>query len=163
METLQLKDIAGYLPYGLKGLHVSEVFSQRVEDVVNIHPSNVQSYLFDYELYPLLLPLSSLIEEIEHKGKKIVPIVELAKLAGYPMDNTCELTAGDNGWYEVKSGRVEFLYMTDSYTFHSLVMGDLVATHNQRAMWDFLDEIHLDYRNLIGRGLAKDKRLFNNK
>ena len=160
MEQLQLRDIAGYLPYGLQveyELRNGAKFSKTVGDCqVDAVCTGI----------PLLLPLSCLIEQIEHKGKTIVPIVELAMIEG-----VCGLL--DRYTFQESSQGYSIQFRSYEFAIEVLdsgvnirvlsLAGNDYSVANQRAMWDFLDELHIDYRNLIGRGLAKDKRLFNNK
>jgi len=62
METLELKHLAPYLPYGLMMLDRKEI--KPLNDV------NIASYLI-HGCKPIMRPLSDLTEEIEHYGQNI--------------------------------------------------------------------------------------------
>ncbi|MGE4412910.1 MAG: hypothetical protein AB7E45_04335 [Candidatus Caldatribacteriota bacterium] len=50
--------------------------------LVRVKPNNQRDFLLPTSrILPILRPLSDLTKEIEHKGEKFVPIVELAKIA----------------------------------------------------------------------------------
>ena len=84
---LELKHLAGYLPYGLNLKFVSNYELDRLslKDIVvlkqidegcvcvNGYKTNNKSYI------PILRPLSDLTKEIEHNGEKFVPLVEIIK------------------------------------------------------------------------------------
>jgi len=77
MRKLELKHLAGYLPYGLKVMHVSWKESL----LMDCCGDNSESLsILDVEEYgkPILRPLSDLIKEIEVNREKFVPIVELS-------------------------------------------------------------------------------------
>ena len=80
MKTLELKDICGYLPYGLRIMRpptnvpvVAELLDIR-KDFTILGAGHIDTYR------AVLRPMSDLTEEITHKGEKFVPIVELARL-----------------------------------------------------------------------------------
>ncbi len=131
---LTIKDIAKYLPYRISyevgneievlcsvdsdsNLVTNDGFSDLKENYGGCEPD--RSHSLDY-VKPILRPLSQLIEEIQHKGKTFVPIVELAKMA------QCKLKAKPivNKFYSVYScnchyGEFKFHAETPS-TFFSL-------------------------------------------
>ena len=162
METLQLKDVAGYLPYGLESFQQYHTGTQYIPLHREVNGNNIMSFIDGSTGYDiLLLPLSCLIEEIEHKGKKIVPIVELAKLAGNEFDTYNLLSSYEPHRYTIVGLEFNFSF-SNKLGFTNQNKGYSLP-FNQCAMWDYMNELHIDYRSLIGRGLAKDKRLFNNK
>lgn len=75
MGKLELKHLAGYLPYGLEAKY-------QLTDIVNSERSETRSKLMTAEnvdfvlkyCMPILRPLSDLTKEIEHNGEKFVPI-----------------------------------------------------------------------------------------
>lgn len=88
METLQLKHICGYLPYGLKvrfegcdmvhemvGLDITSQGMHLISPYGDFGRCNIE------EAKPLLRSLSSLTKEVEHNGERFVPMVELYKIA----------------------------------------------------------------------------------
>jgi hypothetical protein len=78
MNKLTIKELAPYLPYGLKSacLNVAQ-YGLTKPLIKEIEASNILT-LIDYDptYKPLLRPLSDLTKEIEHNGEKFVPILE---------------------------------------------------------------------------------------
>ena len=81
---LELKHLAGYLPYGLKYKDIPKGFD-------GIRELDIKT--FDWCLEngkPILRPLSDLTKEIEVNGEKFVPYINLAKkyaeMSGYNED-----------------------------------------------------------------------------
>ena len=81
MKTLELKDICGYLPYGLMQKHYNDVCSFTIatqscmgKDVFHEMPIRFGK--------PILRPMSDLTKEIRqncyNNSKPFIPIVELA-------------------------------------------------------------------------------------
>lgn len=76
METLELKHLAPYLPYGLKGIIKNKTVllqnlnKYSLETIPSIHGYTYCSF---EHFKPILRPLSDLTKEIEIDGKKIVP------------------------------------------------------------------------------------------
>lgn len=70
MEKLEFKHVANYLPYGLK--------INRYDKLGNLIFKNTELHYLHLEwisqIKPILRPLSDLTKEIEHNGKKFVPI-----------------------------------------------------------------------------------------
>ena len=98
--------LAFSLPYGLKckELGLNEIFTlnPKLYSLIELlNWSNVYQ--------PLLRPLSDLTKEIEHKGEKFVPIIELAKVAFTNSRFSFELSEGldkfvwiDDDWNNFK-------------------------------------------------------------
>ena len=69
MEKLELKHLAGYLPYGLKMLANNDFVSPKIRELT------IDGYQFIVNTRkPILRPLSDLTKEIEHNGEKFMPI-----------------------------------------------------------------------------------------
>jgi len=82
-ETLELKHIVGYLPWGLKVRTGGKIIRNLVIQIKSLEEVN-KSILLDtlidgFGHKPILFPLSSLTKEIEVNGKLITPIVEMLK------------------------------------------------------------------------------------
>ena len=74
---LELKHLASYLPYNLKGL--STFLGER--NIYTIAPDNVMSCLGkNAGIKPILRPLSDLTKDIEVNGEKFVSIEKLDKI-----------------------------------------------------------------------------------
>lgn len=82
MKTLELKDICGYLPYGLvfqdkgRGVYLQLVNLLSAQKLID------KSH--DYtEVGPVLRPMSDLTKEITHRGEKFVPLYKLTPAFKY--------------------------------------------------------------------------------
>lgn len=86
---LELKHLAGYLPYGLKYKDIPKGFD-------GIRELDIQTFNWCLENgKPILHPLSDLTKEIEINGEKFVPVVEIMKIK-------------DNGdWLGVQHKKIE--------------------------------------------------------
>jgi len=72
---LELKHLAGYLPYGLKGIHLGNSVEMTIHIFTEDIKENSISILgFFNECKPILRPLSDLTKEIEINGEKFVPL-----------------------------------------------------------------------------------------
>ena len=170
METLQLKDIAAYLPYKLrfKGFEDMGIIYEIEPTDDNLHFINSGKYSIS-QITPILKPISDLNKPLEDGS---IPIVELAKIcyrkAGYNAIIKEEKCYVINNW-----GAKLYRFYFDMYhkSFYSMTLfvvssyGDKetkysedrdVGVHNQIQLFDYLNEHHFDYRNLIGRNLAID-------
>jgi len=93
-------------------------------------------------LFPILLPLSYLIKEIEVNGKKFIPIDEIKKLMLIDFD------------YVDKNGIISFQY--------SYKNNDIIAINNEICyecpigFYNALLKWNFDINNLIGKNLAID-------
>lgn len=171
-RLLELKDIAAYLPYGLKG----KLDNRNSEDPRPLYPLNFviarrcdksgYSYeLGDEGLIPVLRPMSDLTKEIAHRGDKFVPMVEIGKMLGYRNLERYEHDGQvEYGW--------EVRYADDSqgYSFgwHDKTKSfgvwmdeiDQCAPYEINTMncdvFDKFAEWLFDYRGLIPAGLAVD-------
>lgn len=66
--NLELKHLAAYLPYQLEMVGCQS----------KLNPNILDRWLNDeWEITPMLRPLSDLVNEIEYEGRKFIPIVEL--------------------------------------------------------------------------------------
>ena len=166
-RKLELKDIAGYLPYGLQMKLSNKVvwfpnLNERAKakgcdatltiDLLADIKSGTYKGMADF--IPVLRPLSDRYRPITHNGKEIVPIVELAKIA-YPYIN-CWIYDGYKKatapicyefWYEK-----EFNYFCASIPYTN----GIESPRNQYRLFDYLHELKIDYRGLIDVGLAID-------
>ena len=136
MKTLELKDICGYLPYGLMQKHYNDVCSFTIatqscmgKDVFHEMPVRFGK--------PILRPMSDLTKEITHRGEKFVPMVELGECANV------EVEVAD---FEFKRDKVI------DVLFHNILSGE----RSSIIIFDKLNEWMFDYRGLISAGLAID-------
>ena len=172
-RKLELKDIAGYLPYKLWvnvyekeltgdtgdyccGGEIEAIAGKKAsydeqERYVNIYKVDYRWTTEYFITKPILRPLADLYHTITHNGKEIVPIVELAKIA-----------QPDIEWYfdhnraYCNGGYAEFVYDSINHCFRQWSYGMEKHTHNQYQLFDYLNELKIDYRGLIGGGRAID-------
>ena len=88
MKTLELKDICGYLPYGLRIMRsptnvpvVAELLDIR-KDFTILGAGHIDTYR------AVLRPMSDLTKGIIHRGEKFVPLLALDKLNCFPISDT---------------------------------------------------------------------------
>lgn len=151
MEKLELKHLAGYLPYGLKwslqGLKTFEMQGITPSTLYTIegtvlnwekHPDLPQA------LFPILRPLSDLTKEIEVNGEKFVPIRKLEDL--FPC---VEFYNDDELSY--------LFYDTDcrGEFFYSIELSLTLEISSKLFEW------HFDVFGLIEKGLAIDISTLN--
>ena len=151
-RKLELKDIAGYLLYGLKARYD---YGEGQIGILKIIGINCIEVLEEYNGKIILRPLSDLYHTIIHNGKEIVPIMDLVKIA-MPMYEW--KLAGKTA----ESKNREFKYRNDSfYCFHTEAH-EFGRIDNQYQLFDYLNELKIDYRGLIDVGLAIDANTLKN-
>lgn len=148
--TLELKDICGYLPYGLMQKHYNDVCSFTIatqscmgKDVFHEMPIRFGR--------PILRPMSDLTEEITHRGEKFVPLIKLAKISHpnipvYAWRNPRHHTINGSRIWRIDAwndGNHIVVSVTDDVCVPLLCR-------------DLLDRLMFDYRGLISAGLAID-------
>ena len=152
------------LPYGLKIIHDDN----EVETISALGDSfqyQISGRSFAYGWYgetfdctPILHPLSDLTKEIEHKGEKFVPIMELAKFL-YKRVSIAESfkLRGDRVYFESISYN-HFWYSKDMRCFCSMFENsDIpVPVHNQLELFQQLFKWHFDLFGGIESGEAID-------
>ena len=128
MKTLELKDICGYLPYGLRIMRpptnvpvVAELLDIR-KDFTILGAGRIDTYR------AVLRPMSDLTKEITHRGKKFVPVDALNDIGRF-------IVFGATGLL---------------YTVASCIDSDWPVVFDKFHEWMF------DYRGLISAGLAVD-------
>lgn len=162
MEQLQLKDIACYLPYGLKLKYEESRIIWSIDpfaDETNYDDEKLQLFhVFDEAAKPLLRPMSMLYKTIVHDGKEEVPIVVLAKMA-VPEIGMTELVIPKNDIH------TPLLYCNNGHStieFYWHDNGCFIADGwecgqldiNQWKLMDYLASRLFDFRGLIEKGLA---------
>ena len=167
-RKLELKDIAGYLPHGLKidlaqkseylgiktvtGANVDKNTINKFRDGITVwcYGSGYNEKVFQFK--PILRPLSDLSRTITYNGKEIVPIVELAKIVCLDIDEyKIEI-------YPQRLSTPNYLFGFNRNSFYILVRktGNNIFYENQYQLFDYLHELKIDYRGLIDAGLAVD-------
>lgn len=171
---LELKHLAPYLPYNLKGNYeVSEVVPSAKFELRNkeLRTDNIDFFLKYAK--PILRPLSDLTKEIEVNGEKFIPIVELFNLRTqktnarvkeiYIKDNTavieCEpliiekvIHSIDFFEIDLEPEDITFSLVTELKFPQEIESFYLLG--NEFKMYQRLFEWHFDVFGLIEKGLA---------
>jgi hypothetical protein len=157
MRTLRQEDICGYLPHGLEWMPDEtrcEITGMQFENysVTKLIVRYLCGGEWEYDRSsvngkPILRPLSDLYRSITHNGKDIVPIVECAKISIPEIDWEHNNAPAKNKLYE-------FGYDCD---FGFFCYGEQkYHIENQYQLFDYLNELKIDYRGLVEAGLAID-------
>lgn len=165
MRTLELKDIAGYLPYGLnlRVVEDDEMHDGEFNGIDNSLNISITCGMYcaygrveDKNITPFLRPMPDLTKEITHKGKTFVPIVELAKASWGEGD--WSVKASDEDIYQCEVNGVYFGWIAEDRIFATAtpLTTDTMILNNQIGLFDLLNEWLFDYRGLIAEGLAID-------
>ena len=132
-KELLLKDLCARLPYGVK-IQVpyedgSGYFDETVWEVNNDGPFHVNGWGIEYEyVKPYLFPLSSMTEEMMEEFDSLF-----------------------NGTFQYfNQGVISASYLWDRNE------AKFVGEHECSKLIDFFNSHHIDYRNLIEKGLAID-------
>jgi hypothetical protein len=160
---LELKHLAGYLPYNLKGLikNTSDTFVELSTYISNKEFKwTIDMFLGDSNVKPILRPLSDLTKEIEVNGEKFVPLVEICKISEtvnkvLRINSKSNICGFDfiNGIQEV----LRFCYHFNTNHFQLTdEEGDNGCIIHQMEMFEKLLEWHFDIYGLIEKGLAID-------
>lgn len=157
MKTLELKDICGYLPYGLRIMRpptnvpvVAELLDIR-KDFTILGAGHIDTYR------AVLRPMSDLTKEIRqncyNNSKPFIPIVELAcmlEAQGYwRVYGAGAADFGEDG----ESCIAQLVFDGDHFVY---TVDDEYDTFNSVAIYDKLNAWMFDYRGLISAGLAID-------
>ncbi|MBB4036579.1 hypothetical protein GGR21_002485 [Dysgonomonas hofstadii] len=143
MRKLELKDIAGYLPYNLL------MFKENCTSL-SLTTLNYTTLVENEVRKPILRPMSALYKPCLEDGK--IPIVELAKIALPYYDWLLEESR--NLAITAHPSMAYFSYKDDS--FESSDGWDAWHTSHQIELFQKLYEWHFDIHGLIGQGLAID-------
>ena len=173
MEKLTFKDIAKYLPYGLSVLNTMAVSTKDIPPIKivgwDVRGSSLKMafgiFIGIEETKPILRPLSQLVEEIEHDGKKFVPMVELAKMINYEFTNGYKRLDYYNS-QAIHEESVEFGldYDYSGVSFYLIKGtnggGDYLQVENQEALFQKLYEWHFwtGDQSYFEKGLLIEKK-----
>jgi hypothetical protein len=168
---LTMKEIAPYLPYGLKvqaqdteeimllfglsGKDTAECCHLMDIDMVRLLPINTEQTEFIQEyVKPVLRPLSDLTKEIEHNGQRFIPIVDLLKIKhkGWVIEKL-------NTRYEEIDFEINYNYAKAHFRFMATLSIDVwLKNLGMQDYWivEKLTEWHFDVFGLIEKSLAID-------
>lgn len=156
MKTLTIRELAPYLPYGLKVMTYHNVVANTGNYFTLEKHLNGQIMLGGYSLQnikPLLRPLSDLTREIEHNGDRFVPIIRLNQMRGVAVaqENYDEIFI-DGDCHGCKwAGVYSFYFEEQTMSFYCNSKDGISP---QLEMFNALHEWHFDLYNLIPSGLA---------
>jgi hypothetical protein len=152
-RTLELRDICGYLPHGLKAFFYDKKEtsdSRYYGRIMNMGFPMVNSVIKESnKIKPILRPLADLYRTVTHNGKEIIPIVECAKIATSLIDFYQPV---NRGHAEYDTGYEYFKFFFDG----GFQFTDSGIKVNQIKAFDCLHELKIDFRNLIASDLAID-------
>lgn len=166
MATLELKHIAPYLPYSVKGQSpTGNVFilrTHRTMQGTGMEQRTIETFVEDkYKL--ILRPLSELTRNIKIDRNVFVPIVELAKISDYDGFVSEIDTKAKNNIYGVRyigdyEDRYVFAYHNDGNCFglHNDNDQEMHIVLKQMECFQKMFEWHFDVFGLIENGLAID-------
>lgn len=172
---LELKHLAPYLPYRLKVYHednsaermeyelradIVRKYGQKplpFERIAELQILNTDQVVSRRKFKPILHPFSDLTKEIEHRGERFVPLVELAKIAFQKADKHNSVYGYiDIGHdYSFHLDRKEMSFdCRKGYDGNNWDSNYYVP--NQLQLFQKLFEWHFDLFELIEQGLAID-------
>jgi len=140
MDSITLKEIAGYLSYGLDILPIKRAYLYGSYEEKKLTISVLNRFELK-DIKPILWPLSMLTQEIEHSGEKFIPFEQIKKIR-------------NKNWiyFEDENEYCEMFHYSD---------------HTENTYYNIFDfpyeiieklyEWHFDLHGLIERGVAIDK------
>jgi len=158
-EKLDIKDIYGYLPYGLQVLRPDCITILNVHGILGTLIQHKEDNNITYSSLGgcklILRPLSDLYKTISHNGKEIYPIVECAKIA-YPKHENFKAANKKAFLLQGTIYLYEFMFRENSFVCRRYNTEEWCIVPNQNLLFDYLHELKIDYRSLIDSGLAID-------
>jgi len=118
----KLKNLAGYLPYELKGIIDNKIeilcgIVQSKKSYVKTRES-LEGEIFSSELIhfrPIFRPISMLTEWIEHNGEKFIPVIELAKLVDNQHNHTDSIVKTYKNMIKIITEKCDDIYPVSIY------------------------------------------------
>lgn len=142
MEKLELKHLAGYLPYDLNIEFERCIYPRRKEKEL-LKPKHLELSFYgiknSFKIKPILHPLSDLTKVIEVNGEKFVPL-ELLNNMLFTKHSKLE-------YFDSEFCKGAILFSTNISGFNILSMGEKIQK---------LYEWHFDIHGLIEKELAVD-------
>ncbi|MGK6342813.1 hypothetical protein ACMGDK_11275 [Chryseobacterium sp. DT-3] len=149
----QLKIYAAYLPYDLK-VCTSYNLGTSWNKPKKLLGADIDRFRTNVKYKPILYDLSHLTKEIEHEGKKIIPIVELYKKANSKA-NYGALTSGvertDKGqsynFHVFEDGKHVFKFSTYTNGYGTFFLDNLMII-NAYSLYQELLKLHFNFFNI---------------
>lgn len=142
-SVLELKHLAPYLPYRLKGIAQYENYTGEIEEIISLRVGEIETN-FDSITYdsfkPILRPLSDFIEEIECNGQKFIPVEILFSVENDELQDFKDFGKIPEYWQDAVKIKPKW------YDYYQV---------------EFLFEWHFDVFGLIEKGLAIDINTLN--
>lgn len=163
MEKLELKHLAGYLPYGLKmellGFPFTQILGKHYRTLELDCGHDFHFYLQENKVRPILRPLSDLTKEIEVNGEKFIPLVKLFDIVfGIEHEEFVISTPAVCMRISDSTQKLEFDERANCFWCEELNNdgNEWSPPHNQLELFQKLYEWHFDIHGLIEKGLAID-------
>lgn len=161
MRKLELKDIAGYLPYGLKVRSESgNIWTINTGLMFINSQDNLLPLRYGMNDTPLLRPMDDLIKWKLDNGE--APLVSIAKLSLYDADDedfwkdSIKYGKTEYGSYIIndKNSKYVIFILNPENMYISACDDEEHGVANPHLIFDFLHQHMFDYRGLIKDGLA---------
>lgn len=169
IEKLELRHLAGYLPYGLKALCVR---TNEIRTVTLLHFTyDLKTVGHNHLIYeglllekhkPILRPLSDLTKEIEVNWEKFVPmelLLDIETKHNWSNSDYLECQSGQNEWWvKLKDKNPSYIFGYNSIMGFYLLnqFSEKQFVRNQLELFEKLYEWHFDIHGLIENNLAID-------
>ncbi len=157
---LELKHVAGYLPYSII------VVENDTKDKKTVYGADISVIYFEQdmgnfynEIKPILRPLSDLTKEIEVNREKFVPIIELCKIAYDYLEIdklTIQLDSANGAHTVMLNSILSLSFDSNDNSFIAINKCRTVSVPNQLKLFDKFHEWHFDIHDLIKNNLAID-------
>ena len=166
-RELKHYEIAGYLPYKLQfncNLSNGQKIYNVVECFEKLRSTNIEGEHFVYyfnaplgneDIKPILYPTETLYKPTTHNGEEIVPIVEIGRMVDNINADLWRL--GEHAGKPCAKKRTSYLVFDELGRFQ--YSGYNV---NSIKLFDYMNELKIDYRGLIDAGLAIDVNTLEN-
>ena len=154
------------LPHGLCVISECDLDNRDYDEICIYKPYHytdefIEKFITSDVQLAILRPLSDLTKEIEHKGERFVPIVELAKMNRFIEDSNANHIITDTGAFIYKvycDEYVDFAYDSKHNCFSAFDKDSCLPILISNQLYLFLKLIkwHFDIAGLIEKGEAID-------
>ena len=168
-EQLTIQELSAYLPWDVRfdnGRDYEKDYLKGIRSnsyYVPMAQGSRDNDYFRFEKIKLVLyPLSHLTKEIEHKGEKFVPIERLFDInlgTEWSKTNFIETGFTDTEWWVCLKDKPSWYFGYNTENGFYILCKDGFHKYLKKAnvLYQKLAEWHMDFQNLIPRGLAIDK------
>ena len=173
MEKPTIKELAPYLPYGLKIKGIKPVATYDLMtlcDKKGLSNITIDTIIDTPNFYkPILRPLSDLTKEIEVNGERFVPMEILVKIEDLFFKEIVEIKSNKAGnifwadYYTEDDDKKRFCYCINSFQIGHLEPNKHSFIRAGYELYEKLFEWQFDVFGLIEKGLAIDINTLNQK